>query len=73
MTTHTVAIEGMHCGHCVSAVRQALESVPGIRVQDVQIGKATIESADALPTQAIKDAVEDAGYFAELQGLANSQ
>ncbi|HKS05804.1 MAG TPA: heavy-metal-associated domain-containing protein [Gemmatimonadaceae bacterium] len=64
MTTHTLSIDGMSCGHCVSAVRQALASVPGVTVQDVQIGKATIQSADPLPAQAIKDAVEDAGYFA---------
>jgi copper chaperone len=70
MTTHTLSIDGMHCGHCVHAVRQALASVPGINVKDVQIGNATIESAEPLPTQAIKDAVEDAGYFVE---MANAQ
>lgn len=62
----SLSINGMHCGHCVSAVKQALESVPGVTVENVEIGKATLEAADPAPISAIKDAVEDAGYFAEV-------
>lgn len=58
-------IYGMSCGHCLASVRDALGSVPGVTVRDVQIGKATV-LVD--PTQAsvgaIIDAVQDAGYEA---------
>jgi copper chaperone CopZ len=66
MKTISLAINGMHCGHCVSAVKQALESVSGVTVQHIEIGKATLEAAEPAPIGAIKLAVEDAGYFAEV-------
>ena len=31
----TIQINGMSCGHCVSAVRKALTAVPGVTVGDV--------------------------------------
>jgi copper chaperone CopZ len=56
----------MSCGHCVAAVKRAIESVPGVRA-DVSIGSATIESEkDVIPIDAIRDAIEDEGYFAEV-------
>ena len=66
MTTISLSIEGMNCGHCVSAVRNALQAVPGVTVQNVEIGKATVQAVEPAPISAIKDAVEDAGYFAEV-------
>jgi copper chaperone CopZ len=67
MKTISLAIEGMNCGHCVSAVKHALESVPGVTVTNVEIGKATVQTdGDPGPVAAIKDAIEDAGYFAEV-------
>ncbi|HEY7569321.1 MAG TPA: heavy-metal-associated domain-containing protein [Gemmatimonadaceae bacterium] len=58
-------IDGMSCGGCVAAVRAALSRVPGVRVDDVSIGTATI-AID--PSQAsvgsVIDAVQDAGYDA---------
>ncbi|ROO23120.1 heavy metal transporter [Salinisphaera orenii MK-B5] len=58
-------IEGMSCGHCVSAVRDALAGVAGVdRVAavDLEAGEAAVEGrAD---TQALIAAVEEAGYTA---------
>ena len=28
--TKTISIEGMHCQHCVAAVNEALQAVPGV-------------------------------------------
>ena len=58
-----IAISGMSCGGCVSAVRKALDKVPGIRVDAVTVGFATV-SYDATRTSpaAITQAVRDAGY-----------
>ena len=63
MDTVTLTIGGMSCQHCVRAVREALESVPGVQVKRVDVGTAEVdfEPADTAP-QALLDAVTDAGY-----------
>jgi len=55
-------IEGMHCGACVRRVTQALEKTPGVTVESVAIGSATIETAD--PASAVA-ALKKAGYAAQ--------
>ena len=58
-------IEGMSCGGCVAAVRAALSRVPGVRVDDVSIGKATIAiDRSRASVGSVIDAVQDAGYDA---------
>ena len=52
METISLAIAGMSCGHRVAAVRRALAAVPGVQVQDVRIGGATV-SADDVPTKQV--------------------
>ena len=63
MQQTTMAIAGMSCGGCVSAVQKALRAVPGARVDDVAVGSATV-SYDASLTNpaALAQAVRDAGY-----------
>lgn len=69
MTKLALQIDGMHCPHCIKSVKAALEAVPGVTVNDVQLGSAHIESmSDPAPLKAITDAIEDAGYFAEVAG-----
>lgn len=69
MTSLTLSIDGMTCGHCVANVRRALEALPNVHVQDVQIGSAQLHVADA--TQAtirpILAALTDAGYPGSVQ------
>ncbi len=61
----TMHIEGMSCGHCLNAVNQALAAVPGVAIESVQIGRATVRFDDALTTtEQIVQAVSDAGYKA---------
>lgn len=38
----TPAIKGMSCGHCLASVRQALDGVNGVQVEDVRVGAATL-------------------------------
>jgi copper chaperone len=53
----------MSCGHCVQAVRRALEAVPGVSVDEVAIGTAVVEfDASATDAARIQQAVEDEGY-----------
>ena len=63
MQQTTMAIAGMSCGGCVSAVQKALRAVPGARVDDVTVGSATV-SYDASLTNpaALAQAIRDAGY-----------
>lgn len=63
MQKMTLEIGGMSCGHCVGAVKKALENVPGVKVEDVKIGRATVEYDPAkVQEPQIRDAVDDAGY-----------
>ena len=61
--TDTLHLTGMTCGHCVRAVRAALEGVPGVTVEDVEIGTARVTYDDtAVQRDALVRAVEAEGY-----------
>ncbi len=63
MQQMTMAIAGMHCGGCVTAVRQALQTVPGLRVDAVAVGSAQVTYDDARATpETIAEAIRQAGY-----------
>jgi Cu+-exporting ATPase len=69
----SLAIDGMSCGHCLSRVKQALAATPGVNVDDVSIGTATV-SYDAVVTSAAKiaGAVSAAGYPARVRSAVAS-
>ena len=60
-------IEGMSCGHCTRAVKEALEGVAGVRSATVTLepglAKVDAENVDALDLIA---AVEAEGYRARI-------
>ena len=59
----TLKIEGMSCNHCVNAVRGRLSETPGVKVEDVKIGAATIDyDPSATNLEQIEDAIADEGY-----------
>jgi copper chaperone len=75
METIKLAISGMTCGHCVSSVRSALASVPGVQVDDVRIGSAQVHldgSATSASTDAVFAAVQDAGYDVSVDASSTS-
>lgn len=56
-------IDGMSCGHCVSAVDKALKAVDGVQVEQVAIGSATVSYDPATTSsEQITQAIEDEGY-----------
>jgi copper chaperone len=58
-------VSGMSCGHCVGAVREALAAVPGVKVDQVNIGSASVTFDETKTTVSdLVDAVSDAGYEA---------
>jgi copper chaperone len=64
MSTFTVTVSGMTCGHCASAVREEVGSIPGVIAVDVHLpsGKVVIDSEQEVDAAALKSAVEEAGY-----------
>jgi copper chaperone CopZ len=63
----TLQIEDMSCGHCVHAVSTALEAHPGVTVEDVKLGAATVKAdLDVTTPEAIAQAVRNAGYETRL-------
>jgi copper chaperone CopZ len=62
--TATFGITGMSCGHCVAAVTEGLEAVPGVTgvAIDLAAKQATVTSEGPLDAATVRDAVEGAGY-----------
>jgi copper chaperone CopZ len=61
-------IEGMHCDACVRRVRAALSGVEGVRVNDVQVGRADIEIAPGNgDVEDAVSAVNDIGFSATVK------
>jgi copper chaperone CopZ len=64
----TLAIDGMSCGHCVARVKQTLAAAPGVQVENVSIGSASLAYDAAASTPArIAAAVSAAGYPARVK------
>lgn len=58
-------VSGMSCGHCVHAVREALGAVPGVKIEEVRIGSASVSfDEDKVSVGDLVDAVSNAGYEA---------
>lgn len=63
MKETTIRIRGMSCGGCVRNVREALDRIPGVHVDTVRVGSATISYDPAVTDQEdILTAIERAGY-----------
>jgi copper chaperone CopZ len=62
--TNTYTVTGMTCEHCVRAVTGELTALPGVadvRV-DLHTGAVTVTSEAPLPDDAVRAAVDEAGY-----------
>lgn len=64
MTTTSITVTGMTCGHCAASVREEITEIAGVKAVyvDVDSGAVTIDSAAPLDPAAIESAVEEAGY-----------
>lgn len=63
-TTASYTVTGMTCGHCVASVTEEVQEIPGVENVDVvlQTGALTITSTAPISENAVKAAVETAGY-----------
>lgn len=67
MRSINIQIEGMSCGHCLNAVRQALSETEGVRVDSVQMGRATVSYDESVADPfGIEAAITNAGYPARV-------
>lgn len=56
-------VEGMSCGHCEKAVKNALGELEGVSSVNVDLKAKTVEvQGENLLDNLIKEAVEEAGY-----------
>ncbi len=64
MTTSTITVVGMTCGHCVNAVTEEVSAIDGVThvAVDLESGRVTIESDAPVDAAAVEAAVDEAGY-----------
>ncbi|NIH79737.1 heavy-metal-associated domain-containing protein [Amycolatopsis viridis] len=64
MTQQTYTVTGMTCEHCVRSVSEEVGEIPGVTgvAVDLPTGKVTVTSEQELTTDAVRAAVEEAGY-----------
>ncbi|UQU64246.1 cation transporter [Couchioplanes caeruleus] len=62
--TATYTVSGMTCNHCVQAVTSELSELPGVDAVQVDLptGAVTVTSAEPLAEDAVRAAVDEAGY-----------
>lgn len=59
----SISIAGMSCGGCVNSVRNALTRIPGVQVERVKVGSATVAYDPAVTSpEALRAAITRAGY-----------
>ncbi|MBL8765274.1 MAG: cation transporter [Phycisphaerae bacterium] len=65
MTRHTLAIQGMHCQHCVKRLTEAFGKVPGVTSAHVTLSppEAHIESDGPVPIESLDRAARGAGNY----------
>jgi len=64
MSTSTYTVTGMTCEHCVASVTEEVSELDGVQAVEVDLptGAVTVTSTDPLPEDAVRAAVEEAGY-----------
>lgn len=67
MSSKTINVDGMTCGHCVNAVTEELSKIPGVTAVNIElhageISPVTITTGNEISDADIAAAVEEAGY-----------
>ena len=55
-------VQGMSCGHCVSAITTAVEPLPGVTGVEVDLKAGTVRVDGEADRAAVAAAIENAGY-----------
>lgn len=64
MIEASYTVTGMTCEHCARSVSEEVGELPGVSdvSVDVETGHVQVTSAEQLSTDAVRAAVEEAGY-----------
>jgi copper chaperone len=63
--TKTYTVPGIHCGHCAAAIKEEVAGIEGVEAVDVDLeGKVVTIRGEAMSDEALRDAIEEAGYEA---------
>ncbi|GCE75151.1 MULTISPECIES: heavy-metal-associated domain-containing protein [Cellulomonas] len=67
MSTTTYGVTGMTCGHCVSSVTDEVSKLAGVKDVTIELvtggeSKLTVASDEPLDVDAVRAAVDEAGY-----------
>jgi copper chaperone len=64
VTSSSYTVTGMTCGHCVNAVSSEIGKLAGVTdvAVDLATGTVSVTSEAPLDPQAVRDAVDEAGY-----------
>ena len=62
MTTSTYTVDGMTCGHCVSAVTGEVTKVAGVTDVSVDLDTNLVTVSGDADDAAVRAAIEEAGY-----------
>ena len=64
MSTSTYTVNGMTCSHCAASVTEEITELPGVSdvKVDLDTGAVAVTSDTPLETDAVRAAVEEAGY-----------
>ncbi|MBF6350213.1 heavy-metal-associated domain-containing protein [Nocardia flavorosea] len=64
MSTSIITVTGMTCGGCASKVKKEVGALAGVTGVDADpaTGRVTVEAEGAVGSDAIRNAVEAAGY-----------
>ncbi|QRP45629.1 heavy-metal-associated domain-containing protein [Amycolatopsis sp. FDAARGOS 1241] len=67
MIENGYTVSGMSCAHCAQSVTEELTELPGVEDVhvDVETGHVKVRSTEPLTEEAVKLAVEEAGYTYE--------
>ncbi len=59
---YELKVEGMTCGGCAASVKRAVQSIDAQADVNVDLAAKTVKVTTAAQLDAVKSAVEDAGY-----------
>ena len=65
MTTITLSVPDISCGHCKASIEGAVSPLAGVEAAEVTIDERTVDvtyDGDAIALDAIIDAIEEQGY-----------
>lgn len=66
MTELIYRVPGMHCGNCERSVKQELAQVTGVETVEVDLESKLVRvRGDDLSDEALRAAIDEAGYEAE--------